>query len=57
MYRYLSSHQISVVVVVVVVFVVFCLLFFLFCFFNSFTATGDNNRLFANNIDPDETAQ
>ena len=24
---------------------------------NSFTATGDNNRLFANSIDPDETAQ
>ena len=28
------------------------------CFMiNSFTATGDNNRLFANSIDPDETAQ
>ena len=24
---------------------------------NSFTAAGDNNRLFANRIDPDETAQ
>ena len=24
--------------------------------FNSFTATGDNNTLFANSIDPDETA-
>ena len=24
--------------------------------FNSFTATGDNNKFFANSIDPDETA-
>ena len=29
----------------------------IFYIWNSFTATGDNIRLFANNIDPDETAQ
>ena len=29
----------------------------LYIWFNSFTATGDNNYAFANSIDPDETAQ
>ena len=52
-----SKEAIDVTTVYFTVFVDhFTFLYKMYVILNSFTAIGDNNRLFANSVDPDEMA-